>query len=127
MSKAIIIEVKDGVLDVRMGTKARNGRLLGTANEQVFKRQDSDGAVTGFEIHGIAGLDGLAVKLSPGSTEGFLSVTEAAKELGVTRNRILHLIWAGRVKGVTKVAGRWMIPTPVEMTPRKRGRVGVAG
>ena len=60
--------------------------------------------------------------MSPTST-----VREAAIRLGVSERRVRKLARDGRVRGATKAGAEWLIPTPVEMIPGRRGPTGVAG
>ncbi len=39
-----------------------------------------------------------------------LTVREVAQAKGCTINYVFQLLWAGRLKGATKVDGRWEIP-----------------
>ena len=48
-----------------------------------------------------------------------LSPTEAAARRGCSRQYILQLIHAGRVKGAFRVGKHWAIPQPVTITERK--------
>ena len=50
-----------------------------------------------------------------------VSVTEAASEWNVTRARIHQLLAEGRIRGARKVGEVWVIPSPVTVTPGKRG------
>ena len=56
-----------------------------------------------------------------------VAVREAATRLGVSERRVRKLALDGRIRGATKVGAKWLIPTPVEVIPGKRGPVGVAG
>ena len=52
---------------------------------------------------------------------------EAATRLGVSERRVRKLARDGHVRGAIKTGSRWLIPTPVQMIPGRRGPVGVAG
>ena len=56
-----------------------------------------------------------------------VTVKEAASRLGVSERRVRQLARNGRVRGATKAGAEWLIPTPVELIPGRRGPVGVAG
>ena len=58
-----------------------------------------------------------------------MNVAQAAAALGVSVQRIRKLLLAGRIVGAEKVGRDWVIPTPVRVTPGKRGprRVGAGG
>ena len=56
-----------------------------------------------------------------------VSVREAAIRLGVSERKIRKLARDGRMRGAIKAGAEWIIPTPVEVTPGKRGPAGVAG
>ena len=51
---------------------------------------------------------------------------EAAIRLGVSERRVRKLALDGRMRGTKKAGAEWLIPTPVEVIPGKRGPVGVA-
>ena len=56
-----------------------------------------------------------------------VTVREAANRLGVSERRVRKLARDGRLRGALKTGAEWLIPTPVEMIPGRRGPVGVAG
>ena len=47
--------------------------------------------------------------------------------LGVSERRVRKLARDGRLRGALKTGAEWLIPTPVEVIPGRRGPVGVAG
>ena len=47
--------------------------------------------------------------------------------MGVSERRVQKLARDGRVRGATKVGAEWLILTPVEVIPGKRGPTSVAG
>lgn len=47
--------------------------------------------------------------------------------LGISERRVRQLARDGRVRGATKAGAEWLIPTPVDVVPGKRGPAGVAG
>ena len=47
-------------------------------------------------------------------------------ELHLRERGLRHLARASRVRGATRAAAEWVIPTPVEVIPGKRGPAGVA-
>ena len=47
--------------------------------------------------------------------------------LAVSERRVRKLARDGRLRGAVKAGAEWLIPTPVDVTPSKRGPVGVAG
>ena len=111
----------------------REGYFTPTEDERILKRLDDDGEVIGFLIH-----DASALK-QPNPVEFELdsepvaadvanvTVREAAVRLGVSQRRVRQLARDGRVRGAVKAGSEWLIPTPVEVTPGKRGPAGVAG
>lgn len=111
----------------------REGYFTPTDDERILKRLDDDGEVTGFLIHEISTLrESSPVEFeltSEAPTEDVANVTvrEAATRLGVSERRVRKLALDGRVRGATKSGADWLIPTPVEVVPSKRGPVGVAG
>ena len=111
----------------------REGYFTPTDDERILKRLDDDGEVIGFLIHEMSTLK----KPSPvefeleseASADDVANVTvkQAAIRLGVSERRVRKLARDGRVRGATKTGAEWLIPTPVEVTPGRRGPVGVAG
>ena len=111
----------------------REGYFTPTEDDRILKRLDDDGEVIGFLIHDMSTLNQpepfefeLASE-APGDDVANVTVREAALRLGVSERRVRKLARDGRVRGATKAGGEWLIPTPVEVTPGKRGPVGVAG
>ena len=111
----------------------REGYFTPTADERVLKRLDDKGEVIGFLIHEITTLKepspvefDLASE-APADDVANVTVREAAMRLGVSERRVRKLARDGRVRGATKHGAEWLIPTPVEVVPGKRGPVGVAG
>ena len=111
----------------------REGYFTPTDDERILKRLDDDGEVTGFLIHEMSTLrESSPVEFeltSEAATEDVANVTvrEAATRLGVSERRVRKLALDGRVRGATKSGADWLIPTPVEVIPSRRGPVGVAG
>ena len=54
---------------------------------------------------------------SPTRDEGFLSVQEAADELGKGLKHLYSYLLAERIQGAHKVNGEWQIPSPVVLLP----------
>ena len=111
----------------------REGYFTPTDDDRILKRLDDDGEVIGFLIHDMSTLnqpEPFEFELAPeahGDDVANVTVREAALRLGVSERRVRKLARDGRVRGATKAGGEWLIPTPVEVTPGKRGPVGVAG
>ncbi len=111
----------------------REGYFTPTDDERILKRLGDDGEVTGFLIHEMSTLresSPVEFELAPeASTDDVANVTvrEAATRLGVSERRVRKLARDGRMRGAIKSGADWLIPTPVEVTPGKRGPVGVAG
>lgn len=111
----------------------REGYFSPTDDERVLKRLNDDGEVIGFLIHDISTLkqpSPVEFELtSEVSTIDVANVTvrQAAVRLGVSERRVRKLARDGRVRGATKAGGEWLIPTPVEVIPGKRGPAGIAG
>ena len=111
----------------------REGYFTPTGDERVLKRLDDDGEVIGFLIHEMSTLkqpSPLEFELaSEDAADDVANVTvrQAAIRLGVSERRVRHLAQEGRVRGATKTGAEWLIPTPVELIPARRGPVGVAG
>ena len=111
----------------------RDGYFTSTDNERVLKRLDDDGEVIGFLIHEMSTLkepSPLEFELAsetPADDVANVTVREAAVRLGVSERRVRKLARDGRVRGATKAGADWLIPTPVEVTPGRRGPAGVAG
>ncbi len=111
----------------------REGYFTPTDDERILKRLDDDGEVIGFLIHEMSTLEQPApVKFelqaeAPDDDVANVTVREAAIRLGVSERRVRQLAREGRVRGATKAGAEWLISTPVEVIPGKRGPVGVAG
>ena len=111
----------------------REGYFTPTDDERILKRLDDDGEVIGFLIHEMSTLkqrDPVEFELAsevPDDDVANVTVKEAASRLGVSERRVRKLARDGRVRGATKTGAEWLIPTPVEVVPGRRGPVGVAG
>ena len=111
----------------------REGYFTPTDDDRILKRLDDDGEVIGFLIHEMSTLkepSPVEFELAPDSSvEDVANVTvrEAALRLGVSERRVRKLAGDGRVRGAVKAGTEWLIPTPVEGVPARRGPVGVAG
>lgn len=111
----------------------REGYFTPTEDERVLKRLDDDGEVIGFLIHDMSTLtepSPVEFELeseSPNDDVANVTVKEAATRLGVSERRVRQLARNGRVRGAVKTGAEWLIPTPVEVIPGRRGPVGVAG
>ena len=111
----------------------REGYFAPTDDERVLKRLDDDGEVIGFLIHEMSTLKEPSpvefelASEAPADDVANVTVREAARRLGVSERRLRQLAQDGRVQGATKVGAEWLIPTPVEIVPGRRGPVGVAG
>ncbi len=111
----------------------RKGYFTPTDDERILKRLDDDGEVIGFLIHEMSTLkepSPVEFELASEAPEDDVSnvtVREAAVRLGVSERRVRKLAQDGRMRGATKVGAEWLIPTPVEVVPGRRGPLGVAG
>ncbi len=111
----------------------REGYFTPTADERILKRLDDDGEVVGFLIHEMSTLNEpnpVEFELeseAPDDDVANVTVKEAATRLGVSERRVRQLARDGRMRGAAKAGAEWLIPTPVEVTPGRRGPVGVAG
>ena len=111
----------------------REGYFTPTDDERILKRLDDDGEVIGFLIHEMSTLkepSPLEFELAseaPAVDVANVTVREAATRLGVSERRMRKLARDGRVRGATKAGAEWLIPTPVEVSPGRRGPVGAAG
>lgn len=111
----------------------REGYFTPTDDERILKRVDDDGEVTGFLIHEMSTLSESSpvefelASEAPTDDVANVTVREAATRLGVSERRVRKLALDGRVRGAIKSGADWLIPTPVEVIPSKRGPVGVAG
>ena len=111
----------------------REGYFTPTDDERVLKRLDDDGEVIGFLIHDMSTLKEPSpvefelASEAPADDVANVTAREAAIRLGVSERRVRQLARDGRMRGATKAGAEWLIPTPVEVVPGKRGPVGVAG
>lgn len=111
----------------------REGYFSSTDDERVLKRLNDDGEVIGFLIHDFSTLKQPSpvefelTSEAPADDVANLTVRQAAIRLGVSERRVRKLARDGRVRGATKAGGEWLIPTPVEVIPGRRGPAGVAG
>ena len=110
----------------------REGYFTPTDDDRILKRLDDDGEVIGFLIHEMSTLrepspvEFELVSEAPADDIANVTVPEAAIRLGVSERRVRKLARDGRVVGATKTGSEWLIPTPVEVIPGRRGPVGVA-
>ena len=110
----------------------REGYFSPTDDERILKRLDDDGEVIGFLIHEMSTLkepSPLEFELAseaPTVDVANVTVREAANRLGVSERRVRKLARDGRIRGAVKASAEWLIPTPVEVIPGRRGPVGVA-
>ena len=110
----------------------REGYFTPTDDERILKRLDDDGEVIGFLIHEMSTLkepSPVEFELdseAPADDVANVTVREAATRLGVSERRVRKLARDGRVRGATKPGAEWLIPTPVEVIPGKRGPAGLA-
>ena len=111
----------------------REGYFTPTDDERILKRLDDDGEVIGFLIHEMSTLKQPApvefelASEAPADDVANVTVRQAATRLGVSERRVRQLAGEGRVRGATKAGAEWLIPTPVDLVPGRRGPVGVAG
>ena len=111
----------------------REGYFTSTGDDRILKRLDDDGEVIGFLIHEMSTLDEanpVEFELeseAPAGDVANVTVREAAGRLGVSERRMRKLARDGRVRGAIKTGAEWLIPTPVEVIPGRRGPAGVAG
>ncbi len=111
----------------------RDGYFTPTDDERVLKRLDDNGEVIGFLIHEMSTLTEPSpvefelASEAPADDVANVTVKEAANRLGVSERRVRKLARDGRVRGATKAGAEWLIPTPVEVVPGRRGPVSVAG
>lgn len=111
----------------------REGYFTPTDDDRILKRLDDDGEVIGFLIHEMSTLKQPSpvefelVSESPANDVANVTVRQAAVELGVSERRVRQLAGDGRVRGAAKAGAEWLIPTPVELVPARRGPIGVAG
>ena len=111
----------------------REGYFTPTEDERILKRLDDDGEVIGFLIHEMSTLSEPSpvefelASEAPADDVANVTVKEAASRLGVSERRVRKLARDGRVRGAMKAGVEWLIPTPVEVIPGRRGPVGVAG
>lgn len=111
----------------------RDGYFTPTDDDRILKRLDDDGEVIGFLIHDISSLKEPAPvefeleSEAPADDVANVPVREAAARLGVSERRVRQLALDGRIRGATKTGAEWLIPTPVELIPGRRGSAGVAG
>ena len=111
----------------------REGYFSPTGDDRILKRLDDDGEVIGFLIHEMSTLNEpspvefeLESEVPDGDVAN-VTVREAAVRLGVSERRVRQLARDGRMRGATKAGAEWLIPTPVEVMPGRRGPIGVAG
>ena len=112
---------------------AREGYFTPTDDERILKRLDDDGEIIGFLIHEMSTLkESRPIEFelaseAPADDVDNITIREAAMRLGISERRVRQLARDGRVRGAAKAGAEWLIPTPVDVVPGKRGPVGVAG
>ena len=105
----------------------REGYFAPTDDERILKRLDDDGEVIGFLIHEMSTItepSPVEFELTSETAEddvANVTVREAAIRLGVSERRVRKLARDGRVRGAMKTGAEWLIPTPVEVIPGRRG------
>ena len=110
----------------------REGYFTPTDDDRILKRLDDDGQVIGFLIHEMSTLkqpEPVEFELAseaPASDVANVTVREAALRLGVSERRVRKLARDGRLRGAVKPGAEWLIPTPVEVVPGRRGPTGIA-
>ena len=111
----------------------REGYFTSTDDDRILKRLDDGGQVIGFLIHEMSTLEQASpvefelVSEAPAADVANVTVREATTRLGVSERRVRKLARDGRLQGAIKAGAEWLIPTPVEVIPGRRGPVGVAG
>ena len=111
----------------------REGYFTPTDDERVLKRLDDDGEVIGFLLHEFSTfkqpspVEFELTSETPAADVANITIRRAAMELGVSDRRVRQLARDGRLRGAAKAGHEWLIPTPVEVIPGRRGPVGVAG
>ena len=111
----------------------REGYFTTTDDERILKRLDDEGEVIGFLIHEMSTLKEPSpvefelASEAPADDVANVTVRQAAIRLGVSERRVRQLAQDGRLRGATKTGAEWLIPTPVEVVPGKRGPAGIAG
>ena len=111
----------------------REGYFSPTDDERILKRLDDRGKVIGFLIHEVTTLKQLnpigfdLEDETPSDDVANITIKQAASQLGVSVRRVRQLAREGRFHGAVKSGSEWLIPTPIELTPGKRGPAGVAG
>ena len=111
----------------------REGYFTPTDDERILKRLDDDGEVIGFLIREMSTLkqptpvEFELASEAPADDVANVTIRQAALRLGVSERRVRQLAGEGRVRGATKAGAEWLIPTPVELVPGRRGPAGVAG
>ena len=110
----------------------REGYFTPTDDDRILKRLDDDGEVIGFLIHEMSTLNqanSVEFELAseaPAHDVANVTVREAAIRLGISERRVRKLARDGRLRGAAKAGAEWLIPTPVEVIPGRRGPSGVA-
>ena len=110
----------------------REGYFTPTEDDRILKRLDDDGEVIGFLIHEMSTLDQAnpvefeLESVAPAGDVVNVTVKEAAVRLGVSERRVRKLAGDGRLRGAVKAGAEWLIPTPVEVIPGRRGPASVA-
>jgi hypothetical protein len=111
----------------------RDGYFTPTDDDRILKRLDDDGRVIGFLIHEVSTLkqpDAIEFDPAPEAPHDDvvnLTATQAAAEARRPARRVRQLAREERVQGAVKHGNEWLIPSPVEVIPGRRGPAGVAG
>ena len=102
-----------------------------TDDERILKRLDDDGEVIGFLIHEMstfketASVEFELASEAPVDDVSNITVREAAARLGISERRVRKLASDDRLRGATKAGAEWLIPTPTDVIPGKRGPASV--
>lgn len=81
-----------------------------------------NGQVEGAQKFGGAWMIPSPVTVKQFAEDGFLSTEEAAKIMGITRQRLMQLCYAGAIVGAEKRGRLWAIPFPIRRIKKKPGR-----
>ena len=98
-------------------TTGQAGKELGVRRRRVWELCTL-GLIQGARL--VAGrwaIPSPVVRVDRPSPDRYVGLEEAAKELGVTRQRVWELCQLGRIQGAHLIIERWAIPSPVVRLP----------
>ena len=91
-------------------------------NPRTMRNWCQNGQVEGAVKFGTSWMIPSPVRVRQFSEEGFVSTEEAARFMGISKQRVIQLCHAGAIIGAEKRGRLWAIPFPIKRLKKKPGR-----